>query len=118
MGLTDLTGMPSAEVEKTLRQIVFTAAKDWQRSIKIDRPVRDILINGLTDQQEMMRINNSMRDKLLKISALLDRLATDAEARAKDRRFVTLADANVADANVADAKNYRAVIKDISGIVK
>lgn len=45
---------------------------------------------------------------LLRVSGWLTQLAVDCGERAKDKRFLSLA-----EANAKDAKNYRAVVKDI-----
>ena len=55
---------------------------------------------------------NRLRAKLWKVVGWLDRLAMDAEERAQDRRFLSLA-----EANAADAKNYRATIADIKSVL-
>jgi hypothetical protein len=39
--------MSRNEVARTLEQIVFTAAKEWQRTITIDRDIRDLLVSAL-----------------------------------------------------------------------
>jgi hypothetical protein len=48
-----------------------------------------------------------------RIIAWLDRLAAAAEERAKDKRFITLA-----EANEADARNYRATSADVQKAIK
>jgi hypothetical protein len=47
MGLTKLAELPPADIERTLEQIVFTAAHSWRRSVSIDAAVRDLLVRAL-----------------------------------------------------------------------
>ena len=52
--------------------------------------------------------NKKLRRALDRVTTWLDRLAIEAEKRARDTRFQTLA-----DANAKDAKNYRATAADL-----
>lgn len=54
----------------------------------------------------------AMAAKLCKVIRWLEVLAADAEVRAKDKRFLSLA-----EANAADVKNYRATIADIKSVL-
>jgi len=53
-----------------------------------------------------------MFEKLQKVVKWLEMLATNAEKRAEDKRFLSLS-----EANAADAKNWRATAKDINEIL-
>jgi hypothetical protein len=53
-------------------------------------------------------VNQELLQKCEKVANWLSRLASAAEERAKDTRFIALS-----EANAADAKNYRATEKDI-----
>lgn len=59
MGNLDLTILPrkkpTAEIRERLEAIVFTATRDWQRSLKIDRYVRDILVHALKLDEDMRK---------------------------------------------------------------
>ena len=41
------SNMDRNQVAAALEQLIFTAAKRWQRTITIDRPTRDLLVQAL-----------------------------------------------------------------------
>lgn len=71
------------------------------------------------ERDALLRENDQLREtigeltaKCKKISAWLHRVAADDEVRAKDKRFISLA-----EACAADAKNYRATAADIDAAI-
>lgn len=43
----DLSGLSREEIVRQLKSLVFTARKDWRRSLWIDQDVRDMLVKAL-----------------------------------------------------------------------
>lgn len=43
----DLSGMTAWDAAELLRQLKFTAAKEWRRPLWIDREMRDMLVKAL-----------------------------------------------------------------------
>lgn len=60
----------------------------------------------------LIAIAPELLEKCKKIVCWLDKLAARSEEAAKDRRFITLS-----EANQADAKNYRATADDIRAVI-
>lgn len=45
----DLRGMSREGLANALENLVFTAARNWIRSVKIDRETRDLLVSALKE---------------------------------------------------------------------
>ena len=51
--------MSRDQIANELAKIIFTAARDWQRSVSIDRNVRDLLVKLLRRQDVTQQIGQT-----------------------------------------------------------
>ena len=47
----NMEGMKAEDAARALERLIFTAARNWRRSISIDRDARDMLVRALRAQQ-------------------------------------------------------------------
>ena len=53
--------MSRDQIANELAKIIFTAARDWQRSVSVDRNVRDLLVKLLRRQDVTQQIGRRPR---------------------------------------------------------
>lgn len=46
---TDISEMNKDDAIGELERLVFTAARDWRRTVKIDRSTRDMIVHALKE---------------------------------------------------------------------